>query len=73
MNKKKKRNTRRRQIKRTIRGGQMNELTMVKDDIKNIKKILNNLMGTMVISNHMTIDEKNFLSDILNGELLNGN
>lgn len=67
MNKKKKRNTRRRQIKRTIRGGQMNELTTVKEDINNIKEILNSLMGTMVTSKHMSIEEKTYFSNLLNG------
>ena len=64
---KKKRNTRRRQIKRTIRGGQMDELTMVKEDIKNIKGVLNNLMATMVISKLIDNQQKNYLGKLLNG------
>tara|TARA_B100000900_G_scaffold93005_1_gene76283 strand:- start:1162 stop:1365 length:204 start_codon:yes stop_codon:yes gene_type:complete len=64
---KKKRNTRKRQIKRTIRGGQMDELTMVKEDIKNIKGVLNNLMATMVISKLIDNQQKNYLGKLLNG------
>ena len=64
---KKKRNTRRRQIKRTIRGGQMSELTRVNDDIKNIKDVLNNLMGTMVVNELISNDEHNYSRKLLYG------